>query len=91
MSDKPEEKPVARAKPPAPAKPPEEKEKVVPPPKSAKIVEETGCFICKHAITFTNDKGERAHAKAGDVVGVSAEDAKHLKRTGAIVPETTEE
>ena len=87
MPDKPEEKLAAPPPKPAPAtKPAEEKPAV-----RAKIVEETGRYICKHAITFTNEKGERAHAKAGDVVAIDADDVKHLKKTGAIVAETRED
>jgi hypothetical protein len=39
----------------------------------------------------TSIEGQRAHAKAGDVVAIAAEDVRHLKKTGAIVAETHEE
>ena len=60
-------------------------------PRATRIVEETGRYVCKTQITYSNDKGERAQARRGDVVVICAEDAKHLKRVGAIVEETREE
>ena len=90
----PDDKPAAADKPGSatPAKPAKPAAEEKPSPaRAAKIVEETGRFICKHAVTFTDAKGERAHANAGDVVAVGAEDLKYLTRVGAIVPETIEE
>lgn len=87
MADKPEEKSQ-----PAPAQAPaKQPEKNANPPRATKLVEETGRYVCKSGITFTNEKGERAHAKKGDVVAVADEDAKYLKKLGAIVEETREE
>ena len=82
---KTEDKPAAAApeKPsPAPAKAPAPK---------AKIVEETGRYVCRAAIMFTDDRGRRASARKGEVVSLHPEDVAALRRAGAIAPETTEE
>lgn len=60
-------------------------------PRATRIVEETGRYVCKRGITFTDDKGRRQSARKGDVVSIGLEDAQHLKRVGAVVEETREE